>query len=103
MNSAVPEGWSKNTINECCEILDAQRVPLNSEERAKRKGVKVEYGTKNTANDAHESKHWDVVILVRTSISRGNREFDHSGLHHVPECRNTQESDQVRVPSAYSH
>ena len=44
MSSLVPEGWSKNTINECCEILDSQRVPVNSEERAKRKGDYPYYG-----------------------------------------------------------
>jgi len=44
MSSVVPEGWSKNTINECCEILDSQRVPVNSEERAKRKGDYPYYG-----------------------------------------------------------
>jgi len=44
MSSVVPEGWSKNTINECCEILDSQRVPINSEERAKRKGNYPYYG-----------------------------------------------------------
>ena len=40
----IPEGWSKNTINECCEILDSQRVPINSKERAKRKGKYPYYG-----------------------------------------------------------
>ena len=44
MSSLVPGGWSKNTINECCEILDSQRVPVNSEERAKRKGDYPYYG-----------------------------------------------------------
>ena len=44
MSSVVPDGWSKNTINECCEILDSQRVPVNSEERAKRKGDYPYYG-----------------------------------------------------------
>ena len=44
MSSAIPDGWSKNTIDECCEILDSQRVPINSEERAKRKGDYPYYG-----------------------------------------------------------
>ena len=44
MSNAVPEGWRSNTIGECCNILDSQRIPLNSEERAIRQGDYPYYG-----------------------------------------------------------
>ena len=36
--------WTIYTIKDCCEILDSQRVPLNSEERAKIQGSIPYYG-----------------------------------------------------------
>jgi type I restriction enzyme S subunit len=30
--------WRNSTLEECCEILDNQRIPLNSKERAQRQG-----------------------------------------------------------------
>jgi len=44
MSEMVPEGWGRNTIGVCCEILDSQRIPLNSSERANRKGDYPYYG-----------------------------------------------------------
>ena len=44
MSETVPEGWRFNSIAECCEILDSQRIPLNSEERSKRLGEYPYYG-----------------------------------------------------------
>ena len=44
MSERVPEGWRINSIAECCEILDSQRIPLNSEERSKRLGEYPYYG-----------------------------------------------------------
>ena len=44
MSERVPEGWRYNSIAECCEILDSQRIPLNSEERSKRLGEYPYYG-----------------------------------------------------------
>jgi type I restriction enzyme S subunit len=44
MSETVPEGWRINSIDECCEILDSQRIPLNSEERSKRLGEYPYYG-----------------------------------------------------------
>jgi len=40
----IPKSWEVETLNECCEILDSQRIPLNAEERAKRKGDYPYYG-----------------------------------------------------------
>ena len=44
MSERVPEGWRYNSIAECCEILDSQRIPLNSDERSKRFGEYPYYG-----------------------------------------------------------
>jgi type I restriction enzyme S subunit len=34
----LPEGWASARLADCVEILDNRRVPVNSDERAKRKG-----------------------------------------------------------------
>ena len=44
MSEMVPEDWRVESVGECCEILDSQRIPLNSEERAKRPGDYPYYG-----------------------------------------------------------
>lgn len=44
MSEKFPEGWRESSIGECCEILDSQRIPLNSEDRATRKGQYPYYG-----------------------------------------------------------
>jgi type I restriction enzyme S subunit len=41
--SAV-EGWAKYSIEECCEILDNKRIPINAEERELRAGSVPYYG-----------------------------------------------------------
>ena len=38
------EGWKTITIEECCDILDSKRVPINSEEREQRMGSIPYYG-----------------------------------------------------------
>lgn len=44
MNNLVPNGWAISNINKTCDILDSKRVPLNSQERALRKGDYPYYG-----------------------------------------------------------
>jgi type I restriction enzyme, S subunit len=44
MSDSVPAGWDFKTIEKCCEILDSKRIPINSQERAKRKGIYPYYG-----------------------------------------------------------
>jgi type I restriction enzyme, S subunit len=38
------EGWKVATIEECCEILDSKRIPVNAEERESRIGEIPYYG-----------------------------------------------------------
>ncbi len=40
----LPEGWVWTRLESCVDILDAQRIPINSEEREKRKGDSPYYG-----------------------------------------------------------
>lgn len=42
--NTVPDGWSKSDINATCTVLDSKRIPLNSQERATRKGEYPYYG-----------------------------------------------------------
>jgi type I restriction enzyme S subunit len=44
MSERVPEGWKLSKIAEISSILDSKRVPLNSQERAKRVGEYPYYG-----------------------------------------------------------
>jgi type I restriction enzyme, S subunit len=43
-NSVLHEGWTLASLSECVDILDSQRVPVNSDERAKRQGRVPYYG-----------------------------------------------------------
>jgi len=38
------EGWKSFTMDQCCEILDSKRVPVNGEDREKRIGEIPYYG-----------------------------------------------------------
>ncbi len=40
----LPEGWTLSSLGECVDILDSRRVPVNSDERAKRLGRTPYYG-----------------------------------------------------------
>ena len=40
----LPKGWSNSQLEDCVDILDGKRVPINSKERAKRKGEIPYYG-----------------------------------------------------------
>lgn len=42
--SEIPNHWEIKQLQDCCEILDSKRIPINSEERAKRIGGIPYYG-----------------------------------------------------------
>ncbi len=44
MSNRVPQGWSVSQINDTCDVFDFMRVPLNTQERALRKGRYPYYG-----------------------------------------------------------
>jgi type I restriction enzyme S subunit len=43
----IPKSWEVENIGNCCAIYDSKRVPLNSEERQRRKGRYPYYGANN--------------------------------------------------------
>jgi type I restriction enzyme S subunit len=44
MNGQLPKEWTESILRNCVDILDNQRVPVNSNERAKRLGTVPYYG-----------------------------------------------------------
>lgn len=44
MSSLIPAGWALAKINDTCDVFDSQRIPLNTQERALRKGHYPYYG-----------------------------------------------------------
>lgn len=56
--------WKEMTVNECCEILDNRRKPLNNQERAKRKGTIPYYGANGLVDTVDEAIFNEEIILV---------------------------------------
>lgn len=42
--SDLPQGWAETALGDVCDVLDAQRVPVNARERARRVGNVPYYG-----------------------------------------------------------
>ena len=40
----LPKGWAEISLENCADILDGKRIPINSKERAKRTGKIPYYG-----------------------------------------------------------
>ena len=55
--------WKVSSLEECCEILDKQRIPLNSEERNKRKG-KIPYWGANGILDYIDDYIFDEPLII---------------------------------------
>jgi type I restriction enzyme S subunit len=43
-NGDLPQGWGRTNLKDIVEVLDSQRIPVNSEERSKRSGVVPYFG-----------------------------------------------------------
>ncbi|MBL7791603.1 MAG: restriction endonuclease subunit S [Saprospiraceae bacterium] len=56
--------WRTVTINDCCEILDSQRVPLNAEQRAKIQGNIPYYGANGVQGYISEYLFDEALILM---------------------------------------
>jgi type I restriction enzyme, S subunit len=56
--------WTTYTIKDCCEILDSQRVPLNSEERAKIQGNIPYYGANGVQGYINKFLFDEELILI---------------------------------------
>jgi type I restriction enzyme S subunit len=44
MNGELPRGWVEYDLQDCVDVLDSQRVPVNSDERSARQGKVPYYG-----------------------------------------------------------
>jgi len=60
----IPEDWEVRTIEEICDILDSQRVPLNEETRAKIKGNIPYYGANGVVDYINDYIFDDKLILI---------------------------------------
>jgi len=61
----IPEEWNVNTIEDCCNILDSKRIPLNSTIRNEMKGIIPYYGANGV--QGYINKHIfdeDLILLA---------------------------------------
>lgn len=67
----VPEGWKIANIEECCDIRDKERVPLNSQERATMKGYYPYCGANGIQGYINDYIFDDDIILMAEDGSVG--------------------------------
>ncbi len=60
----VVEGWSTFTVEQCCEILDSKRVPVNGEDREKRIGEVPYYGANGLQGHIDDFIFDEPLILI---------------------------------------
>lgn len=60
----VPEEWDVGTVEETCEVLDSQRVPLNEETRETMKGNIPYYGANGVVDYVNDYIFNDKLILI---------------------------------------
>lgn len=60
----IPVDWGIGTINECCEILDSQRVPLNDAQRRIMRGPFPYYGANGLIDHVNDYLFDDDLILM---------------------------------------
>jgi len=58
------EGWRTVTIEECCDILDSRRIPINAEEREERVGSIPYYGANGLQGYINDYIFDDDLILI---------------------------------------
>ena len=80
MRSEVPSGWFPSTVGNCCDILDSERVPLNSEQRRVRQG-NIPYWGANGVIDHIDDYIFDEPLLL---LAEDGGYFDQA--HTRPIC-----------------
>jgi len=60
----IPEEWKMIAIEDCCDILDSKRIPLNSDERKQIKGNIPYYGANGIVDYVNKHIFDDNLILV---------------------------------------
>jgi type I restriction enzyme, S subunit len=73
------DGWKVVTIEECCEILDSKRIPVNAEEREKRIGDVPYYGANGIQGYIDDYIFDEDLILI--AEDGGN--FDQSAIRPI--------------------
>jgi type I restriction enzyme, S subunit len=64
MSDQLPKGWAYVELRECADVLDNQRVPVNSDERAKRQGDIPYYGATGRVGWINEALFDGELLLV---------------------------------------
>ena len=60
----LPKGWANPQLEYCVDILDGKRVPINSKERAKRKGKIPYYGATGRVGCIDDYLFDEELVLV---------------------------------------
>jgi type I restriction enzyme S subunit len=60
----LPQGWSEVELHECVDVLDNQRVPVNSSERAKRQGDVPYFGATGQVGWIDEALFDEELLLI---------------------------------------
>ncbi len=64
MNNGLPQRWAEIELRECVDVLDNQRVPVNSDERAKRQGDVPYYGATGQVGWIDEALFNEELLLI---------------------------------------
>ncbi len=60
----IPEEWEITSLENCCNVLDSKRVPINSEERSKMKGNIPYYGANGVQDYINQHIFDEDLILL---------------------------------------
>lgn len=64
MSGDLPTGWAEVELRECVDVLDNQRIPINSDERAKRQGNVPYYGATGQVGWIDEALFNEELLLI---------------------------------------
>jgi len=64
MIDELARGWAETKLRACVDVLDSQRVPVNSEERAKRKGDVPYYGATGQVGWIDDALFDEELLLI---------------------------------------
>lgn len=64
MSQDLPQGWATAELHECVDVLDSIRVPINSDERAKRQGNVTYYGATGQVGTIDDFLFNEELLLI---------------------------------------
>jgi len=62
--SGLPKGWATCALRECVDVLDSQRIPVNSDERAKRQGDVPYFGATGQVGWINDFLFNEELVLI---------------------------------------